>query len=419
MAETQPAQAGPGRWLTSEVWLISLSAFCADLGYQAVLAVFPLFLVLSLHAPVVLFGVATAVAYGPGALVAYLGGRIGDRVGRRRTAIWGNAFIPLLSLIGLAAAPLEAIVLLALGWWARSFRSAPRRAMLTEAVEPVNYGRAFGFLHALDVGGGALAALYALLLVSLLVSYRVILLVTLVPLVVSTILLPFVRRGLTPAPAADGRSAARAGTPARAATGAAPPPADLAVYRGVLLAAALYGFSSYSAGFPILTIAQSTGSPAAGVLAYFVLLAVSSLVGLIAGPWARQAVRNLSLLGYLAAAVGSAAIGAAYALHWGVAGLYPGMALLGLGLGVVETLEPTLVARLAPQARASGALGSLTAARSVGLFTGNIVLGLLYHFGPAYSYGYATVLGMVAAAVLLVVGARARGLAPAAGPVGA
>ncbi len=378
-----------------------MSAFCADLGYQAVLAVFPLFLVLRLHAPVALFGLATAVAYGPGALAGYIGGRVGDRVGRKRTAVWGNAFIPLLSLIGLAAAPVEAVALLALGWWARNFRSAPRRAMLTEIVAPADRGKAFGFLHALDIGGGTLAAVYAFALVALLAApYRLVLLLTLVPLIASTVVLAFVRAGRRPA------------APSPAA-GEAPPTkaGDMAVYRGVLVATALYGFSSYSAGFPILTVAQGTHSPALGVLSYVLFLGVSALTGLWAGRRWGDSVRGLALAGYGAAALGSAGIALSYALHLGVAGLYVSMAILGFALGVVETLEPTLIARLAPAAKTSGGMGSLTASRSVGLFVANIVLGLLYALSPVYSYAYATAVAVAAVVVLLGVRARVGRLA--------
>jgi MFS family permease len=394
-----PAAAAGARWLTADVWWIAMSAFCADLGYQAVLAVFPLFLVLGLHAPVFVYGLTTALAYGPGAAMGYVGGRAGDRAGRRRVALWGNAFLVLLALPGLVANAAEAVVLFAVGWWARNFRSPPRRAMLTEVVAPEHRGRAFGFLHALDVGGGTLAGLYAFLIVGAHIPYRAVLLVALLPLVASTVVLAFARAGARPAPRAG---EARAGT----AQPAARP--QLAVYRAVMVAAALFGFSSYSAGFPILTIAQGTGSPTLGVLGYVIFLGVSALAGLWVGGRRWDAVRSLPLMGYLGAAVGSAGIGAAYALHWGLAGLYPAMAVLGFAIGVIETLEPTLISRVTPAALTSGGMGSLTASRSVGLFVANVALGVLYHAGPAYSYGYAALLGLAAMVVLLAVGEQVR-----------
>ncbi|MGC8624886.1 MAG: MFS transporter, partial [Phycisphaerae bacterium] len=117
-------------WLTRNVLLISLSACFADLGYQAVLAIFPLFLVINLHAAVWIFALATAISYGPGALFGLIGGRLGDRFGHKKVAIIGNLFIPLLSLTGLATAPISAVALFASGWWARNFRSPPRRSLL-------------------------------------------------------------------------------------------------------------------------------------------------------------------------------------------------------------------------------------------------------------------------------------------------
>lgn len=384
------------RWLHRPVWLIALSAFTADLGYQAVLAVFPLFLVLDLKQPVVLFGVATAVAYGPGALVGYVGGRVGDRVGRKKAAVWGNAFIPLLSLVGLVGSTWESIALLALGWWARNFRSGPRRAMLTEVVAPKDQGKAFGFLHALDIGGGTLAAVLAFVLLLSGAGFRLILLLTLIPLVASTIFLLPVRAGLRPV---------RSETPTPRPVASS---ADLSVYRGMLVATALYGFSSYSAGFPILTIARSAHSSALGVLGYVIFLGVSAGTGLLAGKMVGDRVSHLALWGYLAGAVGSAWFVASVLLGGGDVGMYIGMAILGWGLGFVETLEPTIIAQLAPADKTSGGMGSLTAARSAGLFLANIILGLLYHFGPAYAYGYATVLAAAGCVVLLGVGKRAR-----------
>jgi MFS family permease len=89
-------------WFDRDVWWISFSAFFADLGYQAVIAGLPLFLVLTLGAVDWLFGLATALAYGGGALVAHGGGRLGDRAGHKRVAVLGNSLIPLLAFTGLA-----------------------------------------------------------------------------------------------------------------------------------------------------------------------------------------------------------------------------------------------------------------------------------------------------------------------------
>ncbi len=392
------------RWRTPEVYAIAFSAFFADLGYQAVLAGFPLFLVLGLHAPVWLFGVATAVSYGGGSLVAYLGGRLGDRVGHRRLALIGNSFIPLLSLSALSAVPAAAVSLLTLGWWARNLRTPSRRVMLTRAVPQGDQSAAFGFLHGLDVGGGMLAAAFVLVMLFLHVAWAWIFLLTAIPLALSTIALSRTRIMDRPGPAKAGaKNAAAPGSP---------------VMRSLLWAAALYGLSSYSVGFPVLTVAQGTHQPAMGIAAFLVLQGVSALTGLTLGARfgksVRERLRSLAFSGYLAACAGSLLLAAAYGMRLGTPLLFLGVAVLGFALGVVETLEPSLIGMLSQAGFAGRGFGALSAARSLGLFVANAALGLLYALGPGFSYGYAALLAALAAAVLLVALPKVRLARPGA-----
>ena len=325
--EEEAANRSAG-WRTGEVWAISGSAFFADLGYQAVLAGFPLFLVLSLHQPVWEYGLASALSYGGGALFSYAGGRIGDRVGHRKLALAGNCAIPLLSLCALVANPAWAIGLLTGGWWARNLRSPSRRVMLVEAVPAEEHrSAAFGFLHGLDVGGGALAGVYVLVALSDHVPFRWIFLATAVPLVVSTISLSRAHVGGPRPRAAPGPpepSSRPTGEPGPQSEpgpdepGDPPPPGA----RALLGAAALYGFTFYSVGFPVLTVAEGSGRLLAGIGAFLVLQAISALTGFVLGGHlgtgpAAQFTR-LGLLGYLGAATGAAILATGYAGHLGL-----------------------------------------------------------------------------------------------------
>ncbi|MHB1518766.1 MAG: MFS transporter [Acidimicrobiales bacterium] len=393
----QPALTAPGGapWRTRDVWAISISAFFADLGYQAVLAGFPLFLVITLHQPVWEYGLASALSYGGGALFSYAGGRIGDRVGHRSLALAGNAVIPLLSLCALVPSPVWAIGMLTGGWWARNLRSPSRRVMLVEAVpEEEHRSAAFGFLHALDVGGGALAGGYVLVALAAKVEIRWIFLATVVPLVISTVSLSRARVG--------GRRPTDADTVSARARAETPPPGA----RPLLAAAALYGFTCYSVGFPVLTVAQGGDRLLAGIGAFLVLQATSALTGYLlggrlgAGP-ADQFAR-LGLLGYLGAALGAVVIAIGYGERLGLAVLLIGVAVIGFALGIVETLEPTAMSVLRTGSRAGRGMGSLSAARSVGAFVGNLAMGLLYGISVSLAYGYAAVVAGVAGSIVLI-----------------
>jgi hypothetical protein len=383
--------------LAGAVWWIAFSAFFADLGYQMVLTGLPVFLVVGLGAPAWVLGLAMAISYGPGAVLGWVGGRLGDRWGRKRVAVGGNLAIPLLSLSGLAATPAAAVGLFSLGWWARNFRTPARRAMLIEVTAPSERARAFGILHALDVGGGLLAALAVIALTAAGMPLGRVFLLTVLPLLASTACLLPVQAG--------GRPEAPAARPPAPPAGS--PPAAQPLYRGVLVAAALYGFSSYSLGFPILTVTQGTGQRTLGFAAYALFLGVSALTGLWAGR-RPGGVGMLAGLGYGLAAAGSLALALDAAMRGGAVSYLGAIAALGVALGVIETWEPALIARLVSDEAMGRGMGSLTAARSLGLFVGNGLMGLLYQVGAGASYGYAALVAAAAAVILLMAGRQSR-----------
>lgn len=403
-----PAKSTKSRhksWRTPDVWSISLSAFFADLGYQSVLAAFPLFLVIYLHRPVWEYGLAMALSYGGGALFSLIGARIGDRIGHRRLALIGNSFIPLLSLSALIANPAWAIGLLTGGWWARNLRSPSRRVMLNRTVTAEEHRTTvFGFLHALDVGGAAAAAILVIIAIQKGVSFRLLFLFTIVPLVLSTVML--LRTGKDTSERRNQQietsEEARQTVKIRQTGGA----------RAIFVSTALYGFTFYSIGFPVLTIAQKTGSRSSGIAAFLVFQAFSAATGyLLARRLGATLVRrfiNLGLLGYLVSAIGALVIVADIHYRLGTTEYLVGIAILGFALGVIETLEPSLIAVLSKNQPAGRAFGALSFSRSIGLFVGNLVMGLLYQLGPSWSYGYASVMAAIAA-VIVVVAANSLG----------
>ncbi len=384
-------------WLSQDVWLISLSACFADLGYQSVLAVFPLFLVQVLHQPVWVFALATAIAYGPGAIFALLGGKLGDRFGQKRIALTGNLLIPLLSLAGLASTAAAAVALFCGGWWARNFRSPPRRGMMVEAVHADDRGKAFGFLHALDIGGGFLAALGSMLLLWAAIKIKYIFLLTIIPLLMSSVWLLFSRMGRRPV----------TGIPSGPVASPIPMSAQhKSLYRRLLIATALYGFSSFSFGFSILTVDQSTHSSVMAVLSYVVFFGVSAATGLIIGRVGKKrSVTALALGGYLTGGIGCAGMALVWASGENSLLYYPVAALMGLALGVIETMEPAIISRIIPKGSAGSGMGSLTAMRSIGLFAANLIMGIIYQIGASWTwaYVYAAVLAALAAGIALTV----------------
>jgi len=391
----------PARQLTRDAFLLCFSAFFADLGYQGVAALFPLVIVLRLHAAVFWYGIITAVAYGAGAFFAYVGGLAGDRVDRKAVAIAGNTFIPLMAFAGLAHALWLSGLLFALGWWARYFRTPARRALLVQVTAPEQRGLAFGFLHALDIGGGMLSALAALVMLASGVAIPMVMLCGVLPLVVSTALLFFVKRKTLYAESTP-IQAASAGTVRSSA-------ADRTLLTFLLASAMLYGFSFYNLGFPILTATHGHATRHAyelGVLTYLVYLGISAASGYMLAAARLPALRSLWLLGYLPSALGSGLIGVSALLQMHAFAFYIFVGTLGFGMGSVETFEPTLVSSLVGSPTLSRGMGFLSVSRSIGQFLSDVIMGILFSVSRSAPYFYAFASAILATLVLGVAEAR-------------
>ncbi|MCG2887088.1 MAG: MFS transporter [Vulcanisaeta sp.] len=361
-----------------EVLKISFSAFFADLGYQAAVVMFPLIFVIYLGAPMWLYGIAEAINYGLGSLMAFLGGLAGDRFGRWRVAVLGNAVIISVSFLGFARYWWQALLIFMVGWWFRNFRTPPRRAMLAEVTDPSERGEAFGLLHALDIAGAALSIAYTAVLLYLRFPVEYLLLITAAPLVVSTILLALVRAG----------------------RGANAVSISMAEFRRlgralwlIVISTFFFGFSQYSFGFPVITTAEFTHEDYLAVITYGVFLAASSLFGYVFGKSRINEYVGLSFLGYLLGVFAS--LGFALLSPLGVVGIYPAAFLLGVAVAATETFEPTIISKVAPEERMGLGMGLLSFGRSVGIFLANTVMGLLYQIHYSYAYYFAAASSLV------------------------
>ena len=387
-----------GRTFGRDVLIISFSAFFADMGYQVLMAGFPYFLVFILGAPVYIYGIAEALNFGIGSLFAYAGGRAGDRYGHRKVAIIGNALIPILSFTALTRDAAGSIAIRSSGWWMRNFRSPSRRVMFASSVNTDNRGRAFGLLHGLDVGGGLIATIILIVLLTLDIHISIIFLVTIIPITISTVLLLFTSKSLN---AASGSKGDNAGGITHA---------NRATFISILLATSLFGFSYYSMGYPIITIITNTSDPVLGIASYSVFMGISALAGFMYSRFAvKKEIGILSMGGYMIAAVGSLVFVLVLHFHLMSLILYLGVGIIAFGTGSVETFEPTIVSKIMTAMKAGRSMGWLSSSRSIGLFLGNIIMGFLYVVNSQYSYFYAFAVAAVSAIIMIIGG---RGYSP-------
>jgi hypothetical protein len=391
-----------GQWLSRDALLLSLSAFFADAGYQGVTALYPLFLVLELHQSPFLYGLFTGLGFGIGSLFAFLGGRLGDRLPKKPIIIAGNLGILLLAVSGIPTTPWVTGLLFMTGWWFRYLRTPPRRALLTQVTAPEYRTKVFGFLHALDIGGGMFSIIAAIGLLLVGVSVPHIILFAAIPLTISTlVLLPVGKSELYPVEEPPSEKASAEDTERYRRR-------QRRMFIAILAAASLYGFSFYNLGFPVLSATTISKAMVAGLATYGLYLAISALSGWLLGVLNMKGLRPLWQWGFLPSSAASFVIAVNAFLKGGAFAFYPGVAILGMGMGAVETYEPALAASLRTTRNISTGMGWLSVARAVGQFGSNFIMGALFVVDESYAYLFAGFAAALATVVLAVTEVRSR-----------
>ena len=177
--------------LPRSVILLGMVSLLNDVASDMIAPLLPIFLTATLGAGPAIVGLIEGVAETTSSLVKLWSGRLGDRgVGCKRLAVMGytlsNVVRPLL-----AFAPGWSTVLLLrfsdrIG---KGVRTAPRDALISEAVDASQRGRAFGVHRAFDHSGAMLGPLLASVLLAFGMPLRDVFLVSVIPGVLAVVVL--------------------------------------------------------------------------------------------------------------------------------------------------------------------------------------------------------------------------------------
>jgi MFS family permease len=267
--------------------LLGLASLLNDVSSEAAFPLLGPFLT-TLGAPMQFVGLAMGAADTLGVAVRILVGRASDRW-RRRPLVVGGYLLPAAAraLLSVAVHPWHVLVARTLDRGGKAIRSGPRDAMLADAVDARDRGRAYGVTQALDHVGAAIGPLIASLCLARGLSFRATFalaasLGVLAPLLLA-FRLPEVPRERPNAGAGSEPLPAGAGRP-------------LAAY---LVAAGLFAFANSSDAFILIRAGQLGWAPATLPLLWLghhVIKAITTAVGgtlsdrvprwiLIAGGW--------------------------------------------------------------------------------------------------------------------------------------
>lgn len=368
-------------WRNRTVIGFSLASLLSDASHEMATAVLPLYLQ-SLGLGASVLGFIEGFADVGASLAKWVSGMVGQRL-RAKKGITAWCYALTTSCVGafaFAASAPPFIALRSVAWLGRGFRGPLRDSMMASAVEPKDYGKAFGLERAGDMLGAVIGPLLAALLVGLALTLPRIFLITLIPGFGAVAAVVFLVKERRKSDAEMGKVVARPPLPGR--------------FWAFMAVVMLFGMGDFSRTFLILEGSRRL-PPHAGtvllavpVLLYVLHNAVSGLMtfpsGLLADRWSYG--KTLAV-GYGLGFIFN--LGLAF-LPGGLWWLVPLFVISGTYIAVEETVEKASAARMIPEEARSYALGMLATANAVGdLFSSASTGFLLDRFGRVAAYGMA------------------------------
>ena len=392
-------------WLTPGVRGIGFASLLSDLGHEVPTSLLPALLTSVLGAPAAALGIIEGVADAVAGIAKLAGGALADDPTRRRNVAVGGytATAVLSSAIALAPSALVVGILRAGAWTARGLRVPARNALLADAVEPTQFGRAYGFERAMDNLGAILGPLLALALVAA-IGLQGAILVSVVPGLLAAVAIAWAVRRLA-------RPTERHHAPVRLVVR----PLLHGQLGLLLIAIALFEAGNVAATLLILratdALRPSLGDAAvtAAIALYTGYNVAATLASVPAGRLVDARGARLALGG------GVALFGAAYLVFAIAPSLLPmavAFVLAGVGIGAVETAEHAAVATLAPEHLRGSAFGLLAAIQSAGDFVASAVIGVIWTLAsPSLAFGIAAAAMGLSLVALLATRRASRGQA--------
>ncbi len=377
-------------WITGTVLAIVLATFLSDVSHEMCTAVLPLYLATVGLGPAAL-GVIEGIADFLVSLSKLGGGYLGHHVRRKRPWASLGYLITTLGTWGIAfTGSLAAVLTLrSAAWVGRGFRGPLRDYLLSDAVEPQFYGRAYGLERTGDMLGAVTGPLLAVLLLWAGLEFRTIILWTILPGLLAAGAFFFFTRERE-APSTD---AAETKQPASSTR-----PPFPSIFWLFLIGVFLFGLGDFSRTFLVWLAARAVGEDggmASGTLSLAALLymlhnLVSAVAAYPVGQWGdRRSKLSVLVVGYgLGVATNLMLAFRGDALGW----LVVAIVLSGVYIAIEETLEKAAAAELLPRELRSLGFGILACGNAVGDMASSLYVGALLEAGR-----FTTAFGLAAA----------------------
>lgn len=373
--------------ISRTVFLLGVVSLLNDLAGELIMAVLPVFLV-SLGSAGWVVGLIGGLEDATKSLLSLVFGNLADRLGRKKPLVFLGYLIPSVFRIALPFSThwAMALVFRVLDRVGKGMRTAPRDALIADAVTVSTRGVNYGFHRAMDTAGALVGSALAFVFFWWLgLPLQGIILVGGLVSLASLIPLSFVSESVS--------------IPQRKKLfdGLRDLPREF--YLG-LAGMALFALANFSYMFFLLKVNAAyteklaVGLPIAMYVLYnFTYTAFATPVGMLSDRIGR---RTVLLMGYLLFGVTSFGFAFAQSLELFV----PLFALYGIAYAFIESNQRAFVADLAPLERRGTALGLFHMCIGFSSLLGSFMAGVLWGVSPALTFFYGAALALLSIAFL-------------------
>jgi MFS family permease len=394
----------PGLWaryrkLPRNVFAISLVSLLNDASSEIIYPLLPILLTSVLGASPRAIGVIEGAAESVSSLIKLLAGYLSDRFGKRKILVVSGYALAALArpFLAFATSWQQVLAIRLTDRVGKGVRSAPRDAMIADAVAIEQRGIAFGFHRAMDHGGAVIGPLLGFVLVLFFVTnqnaptrieFTWVLMLAAVPAIAAVLVsIFFMRESTLLAPReTEVKKLSLRGFDSN--------------FKRFLLILALFTLSNSTDSFLILR-ARNIGVSIKGSLllwsAHHCMKVLSSLWG---GDLSdRLGRKRLIVSGWIL----YAAVYAGFAFVSNQYSIWVLFLIYGIYFGLAEGAEKALVADLVKPEQRGTAYGLYNLAFGITVFPASLLMGIIWDWkGPTAAFLVSAILGATAALLLLV-----------------
>jgi len=387
------------RGLPRNVFAIGLVSLLNDASSEIIYPLLPIFLASSLGASARAIGTIEGLAESISSLLKLFAGYLSDRLEKRKFLVVAGYSVASIArpLLAFAQTWTQVLAIRLTDRIGKGIRTAPRDAMIADAVRVEQRGIAFGFHRAMDHAGAVVGPLIGYVLVILFVAnvkspttgeFSKIFLAASVPALIAVLVaILFMRESpQQPAPGSEIKKLSLRGFDSN--------------FKRFLLVLALFTLSNSSDSFLILRAMDSGVSIAIVPLLWAAHHGMKVLSSLLGGDLSdRVGRKQLIVAGWILYAAVYA--GFAFATHQ--ASLWILFLVYGIYFGLAEGAEKALVADLVRPEQRGTAYGLYNLAFGITVFPASFLMGTIWDWkGPTVAFLVSAFMGAMAALLLFI-----------------